>query len=260
MAYDGPLPQVVKAGGTGRATLTAHSVLVGAGTTAITQVASGTTGQVLQTNTGADPTWSTATYPSTVAINTIPYASSNNVISTINSANSAILFSNNSGVPSFSASLTNGQLMIGATGANPTPATLTAGSGISITNGSASITIAASGGIVTSTVTVSGSSQALAVNTRYIVTSTSTPCTLSLPATATVGDIIEIIGASASGSMQITQASGQLVHIGSAVSTTGATGTVTSGTGLYDSIRLVCMVTNTTWTSLGGPQGSWSLA
>lgn len=155
---------------------------------------------------------------------------------------------------------TNGQLIIGNTGNNPSISTLTAGSGISITNGAGSITIAASGGIVTSTVTVSGSSQAMAVNTRYVVTSTSTPCALSLPTSATIGDLIEIVGASTSGSMQITQASGQLIHIGSAVSTTGATGTVTSGTGLYDSIRLVCMATNTTWTSLGGPQGSWSLA
>lgn len=42
--------------------------------------------------------------------------------------------------------LTNGQLVIGSTGAAPQPATLTAGSGISITNAAGAITIAASGG------------------------------------------------------------------------------------------------------------------
>lgn len=42
-----------------------------------------------------------------------------------------------------STSLTNGQLLIGSTGATPTAATLTAGSGITITNGAGSITIAA---------------------------------------------------------------------------------------------------------------------
>jgi len=46
---------VVSNGGTGRATLTSHGVLVGAGTSAITQLAVGTTGQVLTGVTGADP-------------------------------------------------------------------------------------------------------------------------------------------------------------------------------------------------------------
>ena len=43
-------------------------------------------------------------------------------------------------------SATNGQLPIGSTGADPVLATLTQGSGISITNAAGSITIAASGG------------------------------------------------------------------------------------------------------------------
>ena len=41
---------------------------------------------------------------------------------------------------------TNGQLLIGSTSANPVAATLTAGTGITVTNGAGSITIAASGG------------------------------------------------------------------------------------------------------------------
>lgn len=48
---------VVAGGGTGQVTLTNHGVLVGAGTSGITQLAVGTTGQVLQGNTGADPSW-----------------------------------------------------------------------------------------------------------------------------------------------------------------------------------------------------------
>jgi hypothetical protein len=46
---------VVSNGGTGRATLTNHGLLVGAGTGAITQLAVGTTGQVLTGVTGSDP-------------------------------------------------------------------------------------------------------------------------------------------------------------------------------------------------------------
>lgn len=42
--------------------------------------------------------------------------------------------------------MTNGQLLIGSTGAHPAFGTLTAGSGVTITNGAGSITIAASGG------------------------------------------------------------------------------------------------------------------
>lgn len=57
---------VVAGGGTGRITLTNHGVLVGAGTTAITQLAAGSAGQVLQSGgASADPVYSTATYPST---------------------------------------------------------------------------------------------------------------------------------------------------------------------------------------------------
>ncbi len=46
-------------GGTGRATLTNHGVLVGATTSAITQLAAGTNGQVLVGSTSADPVFAT---------------------------------------------------------------------------------------------------------------------------------------------------------------------------------------------------------
>lgn len=44
-------------GGTGLATLTAHALYVGNGTGTPTQIAVGATGQVLQGNTSADPSW-----------------------------------------------------------------------------------------------------------------------------------------------------------------------------------------------------------
>ena len=43
--------------------------------------------------------------------------------------------------------LTNGQVLVGSTGSAPTPATITAGDNITITNGAGSIEIAASGGL-----------------------------------------------------------------------------------------------------------------
>jgi len=51
-------PLSVTLGGSGAATLTDHGVLVGSGTSAITPIAVGATGEVLIGNTGADPSWS----------------------------------------------------------------------------------------------------------------------------------------------------------------------------------------------------------
>ncbi len=53
-------------GGTGAVTLTNHGVLIGQGTSSIAATSAGSTGQVLQSSgAAADPTYSTATYPST---------------------------------------------------------------------------------------------------------------------------------------------------------------------------------------------------
>ena len=54
-------PCDVGSGGTGRNTLTNHAVLVGATTTAITQLAVGTNGQVLLGSSAADPVFGTLT-------------------------------------------------------------------------------------------------------------------------------------------------------------------------------------------------------
>jgi hypothetical protein len=118
-------------GGTGRTTLTNHGVLVGAATTAITQLAAGSAGQVLQSGgASADPAYSTATYPSTAtgtgtllradgtnwvattstypntnAVNTLLYASSANVMAALATANSGVLVTDSGGVPSISSTL-----------------------------------------------------------------------------------------------------------------------------------------------------------
>ncbi len=57
---------VVAGGGTGQVTLTNHGVLIGQSTSAIAATAAGSAGQVLQSGgASADPTYSTATFPST---------------------------------------------------------------------------------------------------------------------------------------------------------------------------------------------------
>ena len=57
MAYKQIRPIVVSEGGTGNTTLTIHTLLLGNGTTALTQLANGTTGQILTAVTGLDPSW-----------------------------------------------------------------------------------------------------------------------------------------------------------------------------------------------------------
>ena len=64
---------------------TDHALLIGNGTgVAIGSLAVGTTGQVLQGVTSNDPAWSTATYPSTVALGDVLVASGTNVITVAN--------------------------------------------------------------------------------------------------------------------------------------------------------------------------------
>jgi hypothetical protein len=89
----------------------------------------------------------------------------------------------NGGTPSI------GQLLIG-NGTGLTRATLTAGTGISVTNGTGSITIAASGGLPTVTVTASTAITA-AANFHYVLTA-ATAATVTLPASPTISDTIYV--------------------------------------------------------------------
>lgn len=99
--------------------LTNHALQIGAGTATLTQLGAGTTGQVLQTNTTADPTWSTATYPSTTTINQVLYSSANNTVSGITAANNGTLISGTTGIPSWLANGTTGQILTATTGSPP---------------------------------------------------------------------------------------------------------------------------------------------
>lgn len=152
--------------------------------------------------------------------------------------------------------LTNGQLLIGNTGSDPTASTLTAGSNISITNGGGSISIAATGAAGFSWTQVSGTSQSMSSNNGYIANNAAL-VTLSLPASSSVGAELSIVGQGAGG-FTISQAAGQQIHIGNVASTLGAGGSVSS-TNQYDSLNLVCITANTIWTTVGGVQGTLNI-
>lgn len=96
--------------------------------------------------------------------------------------------------------------------------------------------------------TVTGTTQALVVNNGYVLNNAGV-VTGTLPATAAVGDRIEIVGLGAGG-WAIAQNAGQLIHLGSSTTTTGVGGSLAS-TNRYDSITLICIVTTTTWTVMG---------
>jgi hypothetical protein len=142
---------------------------------------------------------------------------------------------------------TNGQLPIGSIGADPVLATLSAGTGISITNGAGSITINGSGGGLTWT-DVTGATQSMAVNNGYTSNDGATLVTFTLPATAAYGTIMAVVG-KASGLWTIAQNAGQTIHFGSTNTTTGTGGSLSS-TKQYDVVYLLCTIANTDFTVL----------
>lgn len=87
----------VGSGGTGAISFTDHAVLVGSAATAITAIAVGLSGTILIGVTGADPTWTTATYPSTAAVGDILYGSALNTITGLAFVNTATRYLKNTG-------------------------------------------------------------------------------------------------------------------------------------------------------------------
>ena len=96
-----------------------------------------------------------------------------------------------------------------------------------------------------STVTVSGTTQAIAVNTNYIATNAS-QTVFTLPAAAAVGDKFSVIGVGAAG-WKINQNASQSIRFGASITTTGVGGSAasTATTGQYDSAEIICTTENT---------------
>jgi hypothetical protein len=128
---------------------------------------------------------------------------------------------------------------------------ITPGTGITVTPGANTITIAATGGTGFTWNNVTTPTQAMAVNNGYIANDPASLVTLTLPATAAVGTTLWVSGASVDG-WTIVENSGQNITFGSDTTTT-TTGSLSS-TQQNDSVQLLCTVANTTWnviTSMG---------
>ena len=141
-------------------------------------------------------------------------------------------------------------------------ATITAGSGITVTPTANTITIAMSGSTAGFTWNdVTTPTQTMVANNGYVADNAA-QVTMTLPATAAFGTMIRVTGGLSglsTGSWKIAQPAGVQIHYGNQNTTRGVTGSLTS-TNQYDAIEMVCVVANTDWTVSSGTQGNITVA
>ncbi len=154
-----------------------------------------------------------------------------------------ILLGSGTGAITVTAQPASGELLIGSVGADPVLATLTAGTGITITEGAGSITIAANDGGMSWT-EVTGTTAALLVDNGFIANNAGL-VTLTLPATGAVGDVIKVDGKGAGGWL-IAQNASQTVHFLAQTTTTGVGGSLASTT-QFDCVTYRCITANAQW-------------
>lgn len=139
--------------------------------------------------------------------------------------------------------MTDGQLLIGSTGANPVLNNLTSGSGISIGGGPGTITIdAIGGGLAWST---EAANIGAVFSHGYIANGAGT-VVFTLPANSVVGDLIRVTGMNNATGWRIAQNAGQTIHFGASNTTTGVGGYLES-TAIYDAVEIVCNIADTDW-------------
>lgn len=134
--------------------------------------------------------------------------------------------------------------------------TLTASNTLTFTGVDASSVNFGSGGTVTyggggglAWTSIAGTTQTAAIDSGYII-GNAAQTTVTLPTTAAIGSTVAIMGSGAGGWILAPGAGGN-IQVGSA----NATASVTSSN-RYDSIRVVCIIANTTWAAEGAPQSS----
>ena len=149
-----------------------------------------------------------------------------------------ILMGNGAGDINATAEPSNGQLLVGKTGDFPQLAQIQPGPGIAITSGAGSITVSAWGGGVSWTVETVNLN--FTVN-KGIVANKAGLLTVTLPATAAIGDILEITGINTAVGWRVAQNANQRIHLGAVSSTVGVGGYI-EATAIRDSVKMVCVV------------------
>jgi hypothetical protein len=148
----------------------------------------------------------------------------------------------------------NGQVLVGSTGADPVFATLTGTGGITFTTGAGTLAINNTGGGLSWSVI--SADQTAATNHGYFANKGSL-LTLTLPTTTVVGDVIALVNINGAAFAKILSANPGTINIGTSVCTAN-TGSLTS-TGLGDAIFLVAQTTASVWYAYG-VQGNWTVA
>lgn len=139
--------------------------------------------------------------------------------------------------------LTDGKIYIGSSSGPAVAENITAGTGVTITNASNSITVATTGGGLTWS-TITASTLAAAINNGYVLNHASTACVVTLPATAAVGAKVEIVGLAGSGGWTLTANTSQTIQFGNTSSSSaGSWSSFNAG----DSCYVVCIVANSVW-------------
>ena len=179
-----------------------------------------------------------------VAAKGITIASGNITITDLAAVSSGILRINSTGVAStLEDSSTDGQVLISSSTGPAAWASLTAGTNVTITPGTNTIEIAASGGSTGMTWTeVTGTTVSLAAENGYVMNNANL-ITATLPATCAVGKRIALLGKGAGG-WKVAQNDSQTIHF-IAVDTTTGTGGYLQSSERYDCIEIICITADT---------------
>jgi hypothetical protein len=134
----------------------------------------------------------------------------------------------------------DGQILIGGVAApNVAVSTLTAGAGIQIVNGQNSITISTIGG--GNTWSVISANQTLVAGQAYFVDASGGAITLSLPASAALGDSFRVYKKAGANQVTVQCGGSQDIQIGSSATTAGGS---LATTAIGDSLEIVCSAAN----------------
>jgi hypothetical protein len=158
----------------------------------------------------------------------------NDAVTTVKVLNSNITYAKIQNVAAAS-------LLGNPTGSPAAPSEITLGTGLSFTGAVLNATSTFS---PMPTVTVTGTSQAAAVNTAYTANNAAL-VTITLPATAAVGDEIRVMGLGAGGWL-LAQNASQVIHFGNTDTTVGVAGSIASKH-RYDTLMIKCVIANTTF-------------
>jgi hypothetical protein len=228
-----------------------YGVIVGSTSNKVASIATGSSGQLLQSGGGAaNPAFTTATYPATTTANQLLYSSATNTIAGLATGNNGVLITGATGVPSVLPNGTTGQVLTATTGSPPSWATAASssititgdtggpltGDSFTFTGGTTGLSFGGAGTTETlsGTLVVANGGSGRASATAYAVIcggTTSTGAHQSIASVGTAGHVLTSNGAGALPSFQTSPAAGSFILI-ETQTVGGAVATVTFTTGI----------------------------